>query len=416
MKQWTKNILDYGTAGFYVSPKYGRDLPEKPTYHPTNNPDDNAYGGPNNPLKSWEKFFQSSHNNFTCVIDNSYNILTSVYNERTIVADGNVIFSSSKISQKSFRFYHTYVLSFFARHQDFGHCFIDCFCYNVLSPNVLNSIVVNSSFVSNGTVNVLNSTIIDCYIKNPRANIINTLLISCKNGSEIGYNTGMIDYNVVFGKLKYKLQNNLKTIKIKYGKMLNSFDAEDLGISDWRELFNNPIDVDVQNYMYADFSLKPTVSDKVLYGGRFGDLIGALPVGYRFTAADLWNTYKKSADNLKLSSDILGTADNTKDGAYESIEIPLGNGSTPVSIDKNQLAIQIAWHVEGWANARISKNAYETANPSQNQRAAFTVEFDWKLNGKWTGWQEHEIGREMSGIDNATHFKFRFVMRKEVTA
>ncbi|MCG8477047.1 MAG: hypothetical protein MI784_16390 [Cytophagales bacterium] len=71
MKQWTKNILDYGTAGFYVSPKYGRDLPEKPTYHPKTNNDPNAYGGPNNPLKSWEKFTQEATNNKIGIFDSS---------------------------------------------------------------------------------------------------------------------------------------------------------------------------------------------------------------------------------------------------------------------------------------------------------------------------------------------------------
>ncbi|MCG8475655.1 MAG: hypothetical protein MI784_09290, partial [Cytophagales bacterium] len=71
MKQWTKNILDYGPAGYYVSPRYGRDLPEEPDYHPKDKPDPNAYGGPNNPLKSWEKFYQSSKDWFVCVIDSS---------------------------------------------------------------------------------------------------------------------------------------------------------------------------------------------------------------------------------------------------------------------------------------------------------------------------------------------------------
>ncbi|MCG8475254.1 MAG: hypothetical protein MI784_07255, partial [Cytophagales bacterium] len=157
----------------------------------------------------------------------------------------------------------------------------------------------------------------------------------------------------------------------------------------------------------------PTVSNKVLYGGRFGDLIGALPIGYRFSAKQLWNDYKASASNLKLAGDKIMVTDDKQPGTYESVEIPL---RASVNIDKAQLFAEAKHHIEGWANARVDKYAYEAPDPAKNQRSASIIEFSWKKNGAWTGWQDVEVNRELEGLEQVSAFKIRFTLRKDLTA
>ncbi|BDD13154.1 hypothetical protein FUAX_55860 (plasmid) [Fulvitalea axinellae] len=434
MRKWTKKITDYGTSGYYVSARYGRDLPEDPTYHPTDNPDPVAYGGPANPLKSFEKFYQSSTSHSVCVLDSARIELSSDYNHRTIVGDGYVIVKTSEYILAS-KFHNILAINCRSSHGNTGNYFYGCFCINVNSKGIYDSVIIKSSLTSTSGANHLimrNVTAVECAIFDRSADVRDCIFVDLKESSYMYSDVYAYDYSL-FVNTKLNRNGELKSLaELKAGgEWLKSFDMDDIGATTVSDIFNNPIDVTESNFMFADFSLLPNVSDKVKFGGEKGGYLGAHYIAFRLTAATLWNNHKASATNLALESGFFVTLDNSQDGDYESTAITL---PTPMDIDVIDFASETAYHAEGWANARMDDTPYETADPATEQRSAFVFRADFFTDGAWTGWKKMEPGVGLvdsngngnmdTGYDpataqivrNVTQIKIGFTLRKEVTA
>ncbi|BDD10856.1 hypothetical protein FUAX_40720 (plasmid) [Fulvitalea axinellae] len=434
MRKWTKKITDYGTSGYYVSARYGRDLPEDPAYHPVDNPDPTAYGGPANPLKSFEKFYQSSLNSSVCMLDSAWINLSSDYSYRTIVGDGYVIVKTSGYILAS-KFHNIWAINCRSNHGNNGNYFYGCFCLNVSSKDIYDSVIIKSTLVSTSSQNHLimrNVTAVDCYIADRSADVRDCIFVDLRETSYMYSDVYAHDYSL-FVNTKLNRNGELKSLaELKAGgEWLKSFDENDIGATTAFDIFNNPIDVTESNFMFADFSLRPEVSEKVRYGGDTGGYLGAYDVAVRLTAESLWNDYKSTSQNLVLESGFFITLDNSQEGVFHSTAIPLGHALTVDGID---FASETAWSAEGWANARMDDTPYETADPATEQRSAFVFEADFFSNGAWTGWKKMEPGVgfvDSNGkgnmdtgydpdtaqlIPNVTQIKIGFTLRKEVTA
>lgn len=468
MKKWTKKVSDYGTTGYFISHFYGEDLAQDPDYNETTNPD--GYGGPKHPLKSLEKFYQSCIFYDVAIIDSSTDSIESNNIRIKLVSDGSTIINGNIIN--SYLEYSENI-TFLEHKNSTGGVQLNCVnincpylrgihedsLYNIFinsTPNTYSYAFFNKTININtkGSVNGIKNSII---INSP----VDVLMLG-----------GISDFNIYVGKLEIQgiIYNSLSDAKVN-GKMLKSFDLADIGlrtnlseddshidnVNDWKLLFNNPIDVDVQNYMYADFrissqlhqriydnqialgktveeaSAKATQGVKyVLHGGQYGGFIGAKGVGMRFTPDELWNTYKASSINLELLSGLFITTDSAQTGIYESIEIPLpGTGD----IEMIALFQEVAYQLEGWVNARISQDDYEVPDSTIEQRTVMTFKIDFYSNNVWTGWKTLEVGAP-ARVDNAgngnqdvgynpdeaqvipqvSKLKIHFEMRKHLTA
>ena len=149
------------------------------------------------------------------------------------------------------------------------------------------------------------------------------------------------------------------------------------------ELFKKyfaPIYIDT--WQDADFSLKPTASDLIKFGGLNGSYIGALPVGYRFSASDLWNTYKDAVNTSNIDYDMVNQGlvitDGQDVGTYRSIRISLPK---PITCDLAAFFANLVYNVEGTikqgvANQRIDTTPDLLPDNTANQR----VVYDYKLS------------------------------------
>ena len=154
-------------------------------------------------------------------------------------------------------------------------------------------------------------------------------------------------------------------------------------VTQLQTLFNNyfsPIYIDT--WQDADFSLKPTASDLIKFGGLNGSYIGALPVGYRFNAADLWTTYKDALNTSNIDYDMVNQGlvitDGQEVGTYRSIRISLPK---PITCDLAAFFANIVYNVEGTvkqgvANQRIDTTPDLLPDNTVKQR----VVYDYKLS------------------------------------
>ena len=186
------------------------------------------------------------------------------------------------------------------------------------------------------------------------------------------------DYCVIIGTVKTSTAINGKTtgvtiedFKIDGNYFVKSFSEVDLfgnpsgsgaTVTQLQTLFNNyfsPIYLDT--WQDADFSIKPTASDLIKFGGLNGSYIGALPVGYRFGASDLWNTYRDSVNTTGLNWNVVNSAividDLVDNGTYRSIRISLPK---PIVCDLSSFFANLVYNVEGTVKQGVANQRIDT--------------------------------------------------------
>lgn len=441
MKKWRKTISDYGDSGYYISAYYGRDDQGTPTY--VNGGDPNVYGGPNNPLKTFDKFLQHATIDKVGIFDSG--LYTTVSNNNTIpvklVGDGSVFFRfdapQSNVGEQ-FKFsgiYNCDLLMFSCSVEEIRDSrMFFCKTFNC-SLDSMRTSFYNSEFLTNTAKKFVNSTLIGCSdVLNANFDLCNSICINSLLTIPNDHKQALLDYNIIHGKLRHYYTENdyedieLGSLKVDYDLFTHSYSLNDVGLSDWRDLFNNVAEVDIHNFTYTDFTLKKDIDHKVQHGGKDGYFIGAQPRGFSFSASELWNTYKKTSSNLTLDSGFLITTDGSNDGTYESNDIALGES---ITVNANNMAYHFTHLINGAFDARIG-GVYETIDYTTEQRSILDIELDFRVNGSWIGFKSYEINENIridslnrsnlnndydksteTKLNNVDQFRLKFTMRKE---
>lgn len=417
--KWTGiESYKYGlTARWYVSTYYGNDIDVDVVgyYNPTTNP--TGHGGPTRPFATMSKINQDTNvlMGNVVVIDSGMTTSTTITKSITIVGDGICVFSNCSISNNTnanIKFYnltllnctigsiitvvHTYdVYMYYGSYNSrtgAQYNLRSIFCEVIFTAN--NSLLISNCYFNNcsGTIcTVTGDTIIE-----------NSYIINCPNLTINNVNPRLSgnykDYSIIIGTVRSNRAVNGKTtgvtiedFKIDGNYFVKSFSEVNLfgnvsgsgaSVAQLQTIFNNyfsPIYLDT--YQDADLSLKPNASDIVKYGGLNGTYIGALPVGYRYSAYDLYNTYIDSGNSSNLAWDAANSAIVIATGqdvaTYRSIRISLPVAITcdPVKFFANLVCNIEGTAKQGVANQRIDTTPDLEPDNTLNQR----VVYDFKL-------------------------------------
>lgn len=403
-------------ARWYVSAFYGNDIDVDGVgyYNPSTNP--TGHGGPTRPFATLAKLQQDANVLIGAVVvfdSGWYTSSIALIKHLSVIGDGIVTFSNitiSTIGSTIFRIKNIYILSSSVLSvldvtdsafiyssistrsdatSNANRCiYIECVSVGSYYKSIENCLIISSSgVVGTNAYNLIitNSIFINC------SNI--TLTITKPRPSGI-FN----DYSVIIGTIKTSVAINGKTtgvtiedFKTDGNYFVKSFSEVDLfgntsgsgsSVAQLQTIFNNyfsPIYLDT--WQDVDFSLKPTASDIVKFGGLSGTYIGALPVGYRFSSSSLYNTYIDAVNSSNLAWDAVNSAIIIANGfdtaIYRSIRISL---SQPIIVDPINFFANLVYNSEGTARQGVANQRIDTTpdlepNNTLNQR----VVYDYKL-------------------------------------
>ena len=401
----------YGlTARWYVSAYYGNDIDVDAVgyYNPSTNP--TGHGGPTRPFATISKLQQDATITVKSIVivDSGWYSYSSVMSKGLgYVGDGTVVFSGLALGT-SVNFINNITLLSSVFGTSVESIYKDCsFIYCTvpiyyIAINNCKFIEVSFGLISE-SANVNNNIFIKCSGTITSLNYKNNIIINSPNitlsTQSIRPTGAIIDYSVIIGTVKSNRTINGKTtgvtvedFKIDGNYFVKSYSEVDLfgnpsgsgaSVAQLQTLFNNyfsPIYLDT--WQDADFSLKPTASDLIKFGGLNGSYIGALPVGYRFSASDLWNTYKDAVNTSNIDYDMVNASlvitDGQEVGTYRSIRISLPK---PITCDLAAFFANLVYNVEGTvkqgvANQRIDTTPDLLPDSTVKQR----VVYDYKLS------------------------------------
>lgn len=406
----------YGlTARWYVSAYYGNDIDVDGVgyYNPSANP--TGHGGPTRPFASIDKLIQDANvANAHIIIVDSGSYTTSLLNPTkalVLIGDGNTVLFDVKWNLTTNGFYLYNVKAIDSNTFPRRDCYI---YYGIANSNALpghnnyiNNVHVRCAFgfFSQNVTYLNNNLFIYCsgFLAFPDRALGNFVYDQVANTMQLRFptltNKTIVDYNIVIGKYTTIVSFNGKTTNVTKEDVatagtyfVKSYSEVDLfgnasgsgaSVAQLQTLFNNyfsPIYIDT--WQDADFSLKPTASDFIKFGGLNGSYIGALPVGYRFSASELWNTYKDALNTSNIDYDMVSAglviADGQDVGTYRSIRISLPK---PITCNLSAFFANLVYNVEGTvkqgvANQRIDTTVDMLPDNTVKQR----VVYDYKLS------------------------------------
>ena len=403
----------YGlTARWYVSAYYGNDIDVDAVglYDPSTNP--TGHGGPTRPFATISKLLQEKGSVDITVFDSgyySYPLAVSV--PINSVGDGNVLFSVdfSTINAQVYFCNITVVSSNLGGVATYFTNIIDClFLYSTLRCRSGSGFIKNCNFIETSFINdgaeLSNCVIfrgVGSYLNDSDSDINNAIINSPDLIIRITLPrpSGIIkDYSIIIGTVKTSVPVNGKTtgvtiedFKADGNYFVKSYSEVDLfgnasgsgaSVAQINEIFNNyysPIYID--DWQNADFTLRPDADDRVKFGGLNGTYIGAKPVGYRFSASDLWNTYIDSGNTSNLEYDMVNNAIVLQDGfdvgTYRSVRISMPEA---ITVDLVAFMANFVYNIEGTAkqgvaNQRIDSTPDLLPDNTENQR----VVYDYRL-------------------------------------
>jgi hypothetical protein len=395
----------YGlTAMWYVSAYYGNDTDVDAVglYDPSTNP--TGHGGPTRPFATYEKLEQepSVLSGHLVVFDSAlYSSSLPISKRIKAVGDGIVVFNN--ITFNGYPDGYNVIFSQCSG-SEATKVYEDCiFLYssNFRSTDFKKNILIESS--ASILVNVINCLIIKSTSSNfTTDNSYNNVIIDCPGlsiGATIPRPTGAItDYSIIIGTVKTSTAINGKTtgvtiedFKADGNYFVKSYSEVDLfgnvsgsgaSVAQINEIFNNyysPIYID--DWQNADFTLKPTANDRVKFGGLNGTYIGAKPVGYRFSASDLWNTHIDSGNTSNLEYDMVNNAivlsDGFDVGTYRSVRISMLEA---ITVDLVAFMANFVYNIEGTAKQGVANQRIDTTVDLQPDNTANQrVVYDYRL-------------------------------------
>lgn len=414
--KWTGiESYKYGlTARWYVSAYYGNDIDVDGVgyYNPSTNV--TGHGGPTRPFATISKLQQyaSVLAGAVVVFDSGWYTYSGTLSKAiSFVGDGNVTFANfTLITNTPFRNCTTVSLTSAAQYipeTKIDVTAIYCTNSSCSSSTFLRCIFIESSLLGTGSLNIdsNNNIFVNCSGTLGVAitgRVLNNFFINCSNliiPLTTPRPTGVIvDYSIIIGTVRSNRAINGKTtgvtiedFKIDGTYFVKSYSEVDLfgnasgsgaSVTQLQTIFNNyfsPIYLDT--YQDADLSLKPDVSDIVKFGGLNGTYIGALPVGYRYSAYNLYNTYIDAANSSNLAWNAVNNAIVIADGfdtaVYRSIRITL---PVAISCDPINFFANLVYNIEGTAKQGVANQRIDTTpdlepNNTFNQR----VVYDFKL-------------------------------------
>ena len=406
----------YGlTARWYVSAYYGNDIDVDVVglYNPSTNP--TGHGGPTRPFASLSKVYQAGWG--ITIVDSGYytaklpttgNILNwgligDGYVVCAITGTGggqfgalgpicNLVLLNSAIKAgagtrlQDVKAYYSTVpsLGVFSNVN-----FVEC---NIVTPGGGDSVVSNSNFVGCSGSLILSSPTFSNSVFMRCENLTLSIVKPRPSGK-------FIDYSILVGSVKTSVSINGKAIgvtvedfKADGNYFVKSYSEVDLfgnpsgsgaSVAQLQTLFNNyfsPIYIDT--WQDADFSLKPTASDFIKFGGLNGSYIGALPVGYRFSTSDLWNTYKDAVNTSNIDYDMINAGlvitDGQDVGTYRSTRISLPK---PITCDLAAFFANLVYNVEGTARQGVANQRIDTTpDLLPDNTVKQRVVYDYKLS------------------------------------
>lgn len=408
----------YGlTARWYVSAFYGNDVDVDGVgyYNPSTNT--TGHGGPTRPFATMSKINQDANvlSGHVVVTDSGITTSTTITKPITIVGDGLCLFMNCSIGNTlstNNNFYNLILLNCtigsiqtVVQAYDINMIYGSYnsrtgiqnnyrSCFNEVTFTGNNSTTISNCFFNNCSGQIGNTT---------GATIIENIeIINCQNLTINNVTPrpagNYKDYSVIIGTVKSSRSINGKTTGVtiedfkidgnyfvKSNSEVNLFgnaSGSGASVAQLQTIFNNyfsPIYLDT--WQDVDLSLKPTASDIVKFGGLSGTYIGALPVGYRFSAASLYNTYIDAVNSSNLAWDAVNSAIVIADGfdtaVYRSIRISLPQ---PIIVDPINFFANLVYNSEGTARQGVANQRIDTTVDLQpentlNQR----VVYDYKL-------------------------------------
>src|SRR5690554_5547850 len=431
IEQWKYGL----TARWYVSAYYGNDTDVDAVglYDPSTNP--TGHGGPTRPFATLDKVFQEAVG--VVVIDSGYyfTIMSSPIGI-TVVGDGIVTLDN-----------------FGSTATGYNYSIYNCISLNAVSSsratsNYTDSFVLYSNVNSGSTLK--NTIFIECALNAVQGTSIfeNVTLTRCSG--TIGFITvgklhnvlfkscedfiikttlprpiGLImDYSIIIGAVKTSVAINGKTtgvtiedFKADGNYFTKSYSEVDLfgnasgsgaTVSQLNEIFNNFYYPYIDDYHNLDLTLRPDCDERVRFGGLNGTYIGALPVGYRLSASELWNTHIDTVNTSNLDFDMVNNAivlaSGQDVGTYTSLIIDLG---VPVTVDMVDFLANFVYNIEGTAKQGVSNQRIDTTpdllpDNTENQRVVYDYRLQYSPDGvtALTDWENMELNR-MPTIDGA---------------
>lgn len=433
IEQWKYGL----TARWYVSAYYGNDIDVDGVglYNPSTNP--TGHGGPTRPFATDEKLQMDVNvgTGSVVVYDSGYYNTPGTKTLRR-VGDGHVTMSNNNITVNTVtaRFYNfTLVQASFA-----GSIYKDCKCYycNIVlfgnsetDPVTERTLFVDctNSSGSLGSRNlILNCTFVNHngYIANkPGYHQIGNIFIGNSqlrflSLTSLRSSNTIFDYSIIIGAIaQTNIPINGKTtgvtvedFKADSQYFRKSFSEVDLfgnasgsgaTVSQLNEIFNNFYFPYIDDYHNLDLTLRPDCAELVRFGGLNGTYIGALPVGYRLSASELWNTHIDTANTSSLDYDLVNNAivlaSGQDAGTYTSLIIDLG---APIVVDMVDFLANFVYNIEGTAKQGVSNQRIDTTpdllpDNTENQRVVYDYRLQYSPDGvtALTGWENLELNR-----------------------
>lgn len=378
VEKWKYNL----TASWYVSTQYGNDFDVDGVglYEPSSNP--NGHGGKTRPFATIDKLILSNLSGNIVLDSGNYISLLAI--ERVyFIADGNVVITGLTV----------YIGSFFGcvcvnlkQYSSSGlWCFNSCKVinstveyYTIKADNSILVKVTTSNYAAGFMVN--NCCLIDCngYIITQNIyigifNVCNNILINCRLYYNIVESSTIIGYNLYINTSIANDKPNLSLLNksLTEIELFNNPSGTGATVEQLQTIFNNyfyPILPD--DLPFLDLSLKPTASKKIKYGGMNGYYIGALPIGYSFGAAELWNNRNASqTSGLQFDTDEgIYLLDGATSGTFTSNIITL---EKPVIIEAVNFFNNLLYNENNIAALRVDTTPDDAPSNTTNQRTVY---------------------------------------------
>lgn len=425
IEQWKYGL----TARWYVSAYYGNDMDVDAVglYDPSANP--TGHGGPTRPFATLDKVFQQTVG--VVVLDSGYyTAINTAPQSIRIVGDGNVIIGKTTSATGTLVF---------------NVCLIgsDCNICGSDSHGAVDSTIIFSYVRPRSTAGrLIRCTLIETLVSNygDRETIENNIFVRCSGN--LYYNSNalrnnfivdshnltirivtprpagiIVDYSIIIGTVKTSTLINGKTtgvtvedFKADGQYFRKSYSEVDLfgnasgsgaSVSQLNEIFNNFYYPYIDDYHNLDLTLRPDCDERVRFGGLNGTYIGALPVGYRLSASELWNTHIDVANTSNLDYDMVNNAivlaSGQDVGTYTSLIIDLG---VPITVDMVDFMANFVYNIEGTAKQGVSNQRIDTTpdllpDNTKNQRVVYDYRLQYSPDGvtALTGWKNLELNR-----------------------
>lgn len=421
IEQWKYGL----TARWYVSAYYGNDTDVDAVglYNSSTNPE--GHGGPTRPFATLDKASQSASG--VIVLDSGYYSSESPLTLLRVVGDGQVVIANSELpTLRQGRYNIIFISCTVGILASFEDCslyfcniprvnsfintkFIECI-FGGVGPSELNGPFSNSVFIRCSSTLELAYTL-----------FVNIFFIYCAN---LTINLGNIrpvgriaDYSTIIGTVRTSVAINGKTTGVTiedfkaHGQyFIKSYSEVDLfgnasgsgaTVLQLNEIFNNFYYPYVDDYHNLDLTLRPDCDERVRFGGLNGTYIGALPVGYRLSASELWNTHIDVANTSNLDYDMVNNAivlaAGQDVGTYTSLIIDLG---VPITVDMVDFLANFVYNIEGTAKQGVSNQRIDTTpdllpDNTENQRVVYDYRLQYSPDGvtALTGWENLELNR-----------------------